>query len=126
MEVSVVSETEQIQFQAFAFHHFYVGDVEKHLFIPEKYFEGSLDEFWRSLPELDADFEIRRRKLDTPPCSKCMRGFFEFGMWHCNCAEYKEHMERLTTRRLEYVAASDIRGTKWCRYEPGLEDGEGI
>ena len=69
---------------------------------------------------------VRRRKLGTPPCSKCMRGFFDFGMWHCNCPEYKEHVERLTTRRLEYVAASDIRGTKWCRYEPGLEDGEGI
>lgn len=69
---------------------------------------------------------IRRRKLDTPPCSKCMRGFFDFGMWHCNCTEYKEHVERLTTNRLKYVAASDVRGTKWCRYEPGLEDGEGI
>lgn len=69
---------------------------------------------------------IRRRKLDTPPCSKCMRGFFDFGMWHCDCPEYKEQVERLTTRRLEYVAASDVRGTKWCRYEPGLEDGEGI
>lgn len=66
------------------------------------------------------------RKLKTPPCSKCMRGFFDFGMWHCNCPEYKDHVERLTTRRLEYVAASDVRGTKWCRYEPGLEDGEGI
>lgn len=69
---------------------------------------------------------IRRRKLDTPPCSKCMRGFFDFGMWQCNCAEYKEHVERLTTNRLKYVAASNIRGTKWCRYEPGLEEGEGI
>ena len=69
---------------------------------------------------------IRRRKLDTPPCSKCMRGFFDFGMWHCNCTEYKEHVERLMTNRLKYVAASDVRGTKWCRYEPGLEDGEGI
>lgn len=48
-----------------------LGDVEKHLFIPEKYFEGSLDEFWRSLPELDADFEIRRRKLAED--GKCWR-----------------------------------------------------
>lgn len=69
---------------------------------------------------------IRRRKLKTPPCSKCMRGFLFLGQWHCNCNEYKEQVERLTTKRPEYVSASEVRGTKWCRYEPGLEDGEGI
>lgn len=69
---------------------------------------------------------IRRRKLDTPPCSKCMRGFLFYGKWRCNCNEYKEQVERLTTNRPEYVSASNIRGTKWCRYEPGLEEGEGI
>ena len=69
---------------------------------------------------------VRRRCLDTPPCSKCIRGFLFYGKWHCNCNEYKEQVERLTTNRPEYVSASDIRGTEWCRYEPGLEDGEGI
>ena len=69
---------------------------------------------------------IRRRKLDTPPCSRCMRGFLFLDTWRCNCNEYKEQVERLTTERPEYVSASDIRGTKWCRYEPGLEEGEGI
>lgn len=68
----------------------------------------------------------RRRKLKTPPCSKCMNGFLFYGQWYCNCSEYKEQVERLTTNRPEYVASSDVRGTKWCRYEPGLEDGEGI
>lgn len=68
----------------------------------------------------------RRRKLKTPPCSKCMNGFLFYGQWYCNCNEYKEQVERLTTKRPEYVSASDVRGTKWCRYEPGLEDGEGI
>lgn len=38
-------------------------DVEKHLFIPDSYFQGSLEEFWRRLPELDADFEAERKKL---------------------------------------------------------------
>ena len=38
-------------------------DVEKHLFIPEKYFEGSLEEFWKNIPELDGEFETRRKKL---------------------------------------------------------------
>ena len=40
-------------------------DVEKHLFVPNDYFEGSLDDFWRRLPELDADFEARRQKLEA-------------------------------------------------------------
>ena len=40
-------------------------DVEKHLFVPDSYFEGSIDDFWKRLPELDADFEARRQKLDA-------------------------------------------------------------
>ncbi|MBR1557361.1 MAG: bifunctional aspartate kinase/homoserine dehydrogenase I, partial [Prevotella sp.] len=40
-------------------------DVEKHLFVPNDYFEGSLDDFWKRLPELDADFEARRRVLEA-------------------------------------------------------------
>ena len=38
-------------------------DVEKHLFIPESLFKGSLDDFWQNLPSLDDDFEKRRKKL---------------------------------------------------------------
>lgn len=40
-------------------------DVEKHLFIPDEFFEGSIEEFWKNLPELDADFEARRKQLDA-------------------------------------------------------------
>ena len=40
-------------------------DVEKHLFVPNDYFEGSVDDFWKKLPELDADFETRRQKLEA-------------------------------------------------------------
>ena len=40
-------------------------DVEKQLFVPDKYFEGSLDDFWKHIPELDADFEMRRQKLEA-------------------------------------------------------------
>lgn len=39
-------------------------DVEKHLFIPDEYFEGSLDDFWRKLPALDAGFEEKRKALE--------------------------------------------------------------
>lgn len=40
-------------------------DVEKHLFIPAELFEGSLEEFWSRLPELDAEFELMRRELEA-------------------------------------------------------------
>jgi len=40
-------------------------DVEKHLFVPDEYFEGSLEEFWKNVPSLDADFEARRQKLEA-------------------------------------------------------------
>ena len=38
-------------------------DVEKHLFVPNNYFQGSVEDFWKRLPELDANFEQRREKL---------------------------------------------------------------
>ena len=38
-------------------------DVEKHLFVPDDYFQGSVEDFWRRLPELDANFEQRRQLL---------------------------------------------------------------
>ena len=41
------------------------ADVEKHLFVPNEYFEGSVDDFWKKLPALDADFEARRQKLEA-------------------------------------------------------------
>ena len=40
-------------------------DVEKHLFVPDSYFEGSIEDFWAKLPELDADFEERRKVLEA-------------------------------------------------------------
>ena len=40
-------------------------DVEKHLFIPDEFFEGSIEEFWKNLPQLDADFEALRKQLDA-------------------------------------------------------------
>ena len=40
-------------------------DVEKHLFVPNDFFEGALEEFWKKVPSLDADFEARRQKLEN-------------------------------------------------------------
>lgn len=45
-------------------YHIDQKDVEKHLFIPDSYFEGSLDDFWEKIPRMDAEFEARRKKLE--------------------------------------------------------------
>lgn len=39
-------------------------DVEVHPLLPQELFEGTLDEFWKNLPSLDAEFEKRRQKLE--------------------------------------------------------------
>ncbi|MBO7646181.1 MAG: bifunctional aspartate kinase/homoserine dehydrogenase I [Prevotella sp.] len=43
-------------------------DVEKNLFIPGEYFEGDVEQFWKRLPELDAEFEERRKALVAKGC----------------------------------------------------------
>ena len=40
-------------------------DIETKLFIPDELFEGTLENFWERLPELDADFESERKKLEA-------------------------------------------------------------
>ena len=39
-------------------------DVKADLFIPSEFFSCSIDDFWKNLPTLDADFETRRKELD--------------------------------------------------------------
>ena len=39
-------------------------EVEKHLFVPDEYFQGTVENFWKRLPELDAEFEVRRQELE--------------------------------------------------------------
>lgn len=41
------------------------SDVKRDLILPEIYFEGSLEEFWNKVKELDAQFEARRQELET-------------------------------------------------------------
>lgn len=41
------------------------SDVERNLFVPQKYFEGTLQEFWDTISELDESFEVRRLKLEN-------------------------------------------------------------
>ena len=40
-------------------------DVEKHLFIPQSFFDGSLEDFWKNLPSLDAQFEAERKEVEA-------------------------------------------------------------
>ncbi len=39
-------------------------DVERNLFVPEKYFEGPVNEFWEKVPELDQHFDEIRKRLE--------------------------------------------------------------
>lgn len=60
-------------------------DVKRHLFIPEKYFEGSLDEFWTKIKELDTEFEAKRQKLEAENkrfrfVAKMEKGICEVGL----------------------------------------------
>jgi len=40
-------------------------DIEKNLFIPDRYLQGSLDDFWKNVPELDSEFEEKRKKSEA-------------------------------------------------------------
>ena len=44
------------------------SDVEKHLFIPDDFFEGDVESFWKKLPQLDGEFEARRKELVKKNC----------------------------------------------------------
>ncbi|MCQ2207998.1 MAG: bifunctional aspartate kinase/homoserine dehydrogenase I [Paludibacteraceae bacterium] len=39
-------------------------DVEKNLFIPTAFFDGSLDDFWKKVEGFDAEFELKRLELE--------------------------------------------------------------
>lgn len=41
------------------------SDVEANLFVPSEYFEGTVEDFWKNLPKLDAGFEEKRKILEA-------------------------------------------------------------
>lgn len=60
-------------------------DVQINLFIPEKYFEGSLDDFWENIKELDSEFEARRQRVESEKkrirlVAKMEKGICEIGL----------------------------------------------
>lgn len=46
-------------------------DVNIRKFIPDEFFEGSMDDFWKNISNLDAEFEVRRQVLEAE--KKCWR-----------------------------------------------------
>ena len=46
-------------------------DVKINTFIPDEYFDGSIDDFWANISKVDADFEKRRQVLEAE--NKCWR-----------------------------------------------------
>lgn len=46
-------------------YQFDMKDIKINTFIPEKYFEGNVDDFWKNIPEMDAGFEANRKELVT-------------------------------------------------------------
>ncbi|MEZ5104150.1 MAG: bifunctional aspartate kinase/homoserine dehydrogenase I [Draconibacterium sp.] len=40
-------------------------DIKINRFIPDSYFEGTLDDFWSSISEVDDSFEVNRKKLEA-------------------------------------------------------------
>lgn len=54
-------------------------DVEKHLFVPVEYFEGSLDDFWKRVSTLDVNFEAQRKLLESEKKHWCFVARLEDG-----------------------------------------------
>jgi aspartokinase/homoserine dehydrogenase 1 len=42
-----------------------MDDIKINKFVPDSYFDGSLDKFWTTIPELDAEFETNRIRLEN-------------------------------------------------------------
>ncbi|MDR1222631.1 MAG: bifunctional aspartate kinase/homoserine dehydrogenase I [Tannerella sp.] len=67
-------------------------DVRTNLFVPQKYFKGSLDDFWKQVVALDAEFEEKRKKLAAQDkrlrivasmnSGECELGLMEVGSHH--------------------------------------------
>ena len=45
-------------------YHLEENDIEVEPFLPAELFEGSLEDFWKGVKNLDAEFEQKRRKME--------------------------------------------------------------
>jgi len=44
-------------------YQFDMKDIKINTFIPDSYFAGSVDDFWKNVPQIDQEFEANRKKL---------------------------------------------------------------
>jgi Homoserine dehydrogenase len=56
-------------------------EVKKNLFIPQEYFDGTIEEFWATIRNQDAEFEERRKKLENE--HKHLRFVAKYENGHC-------------------------------------------
>lgn len=57
------------------------------------------------------------RRLLLPTCSTCIHNDGEYGTGFCDCKEYRDRYEKLEGDELERTFCSEIRGTRYCKYE---------
>ncbi len=71
------------------------SDVRKIPLIPQKYFDGTLDEFWESIHEMDESFEERRKKLEFEGKRLRLVAKYDNGTSdHCDCEVALQEVER--------------------------------
>ena len=66
-------------------------DVEANLFIPQEFFNSSIEEFWSALPSLDAEFENDRRRLSKEEKHWRFVAKFEGGKGSVSLCEVDRH-----------------------------------
>ena len=66
-------------------------DVEANLFIPQEFFNSSIEEFWTALPSLDAEFENDRRRLSREEKHWRFVAKFEGGKGSVSLCEVDRH-----------------------------------
>ena len=70
-------------------------DVKKIPLIPQKYFDGTMEEFWKTIPEMDGSFEERRKKLELEDKRLRLIATYEVGSnGTCECEVALREVER--------------------------------
>jgi aspartokinase/homoserine dehydrogenase 1 len=65
--------------------------VEANLFIPQEFFNSSIEEFWEALPSLDEEFEAGRRRLQSEEKNWRFVAKFENGKGSVSLCEVDRH-----------------------------------
>ena len=68
-----------------------MDDIRINRFIPDSLFEGTLDDFWQNIKNLDKDFENKRRKLESENKRWRFVARFENGVAEAGLKEVDSH-----------------------------------